>query len=272
MSHDFRLVISDVDGTLLNPHKQLDKANIEAVRRLREAGIHFALVSSRPVLGMKWLIDELNVQTMCAGFNGGLIVDPHLSVIKEHDLSQSSIPALEALVHQHKLDLWIYTRDRWLVPNLDAYHVQNNAQTMHFRPEVFSGLERLRPGEIIKLVGTSDDFDAVEACEQSIKARFGNSVSASRSQVQYIDITHPLANKGSAAVEIAAALNVPLKQTVTIGDADNDIQMFHKSGLSIAMGQAMPQVRRAAVQTTLSNSDDGLAWAIDALILRHLRT
>jgi hypothetical protein len=271
MSHDFRLVISDVDGTLLTPHKELSKANIEAVRRLREAGIHFALVSSRPILGMKWLIDELDVQAMCAGFNGGLIVDTNLSVIKEHDIPQSSIATLEAIIHQHKLDLWIYTRDRWLVPSLDAYHVQANAKTIHFQPEVFSGLDRVSFGEIIKLVGTSDDFDAVEACEQSIKVRFGDSLSASRSQVQYIDITHALANKGSAAVAIAAALNVPLKKTVTIGDADNDIQMFHKSGLSIAMGQAMPEVRRAALQTTLSNSDDGFSWAIDAFVLRHLQ-
>jgi hypothetical protein len=267
MSHEVRLLISDVDGTILNPHKELSKANIAAVRRLQAAGIQFALISARPVQGMKWLIDALRVQAVCAGFNGGLIVNPDLSVVEEHDLPESSVPALEGIVRQHKLDLWVYTRDRWFVPSLDAYHVQHDAQTVRFQPEVFPGFDRLNPKEIVKLVGISEDFDAVEACEQSVKAQFGESLSATRSQAQYVDITHSQANKGSAVEAIAAALNVPLKQVATIGDADNDIEMFHKSGVSIAMGQSMPEVRRAAVLTTLSNTDDGLAWAIDKLIL-----
>lgn len=266
MSHEIRLVISDVDGTLLNPGKELTKANIEAVHRLQKSGISFGLISSRPAQGMKWLIDELGVQAMCAAFNGGLIVNPDLSVVVEYDLPESFVPALEAIIRRHELDLWIYTRDRWLVPSLDAYHVQHNAQTTRFQPEVLSSFHHCF-GEIVKLVGVSKDFDAVEACEQSVKAQFEGSLSVARSQVQYLDITHSQANKGAAVETIAGALTIPLKQIATIGDADNDIQMFHKSGVSIAMGQSMPEVRRAAVLTTLSNTDDGVAWAIDKLIL-----
>ena len=267
MSPEVRLVISDVDGTLLNPHKELTRANREAVYRLKKSGIQFGLVSSRPAQGMKWLIDELAVQAVCAAFNGGLIVNPDLSVVEEHDLPESSVPALEGILRQQKLDLWVYTRDRWFVPRLDAYHVQHNVQTVRFQPEVFPGFDHLNSKEIVKLVGISEDFDAVEACEQSVKAQFGKSLSATRSQAQYLDVTHSQANKGSAVEAIAAALNIPLKQVATIGDADNDIQMFHKSGISIAMGQSMPEVRRAAVLTTLSNTDDGVAWAIEKLIL-----
>ncbi|MHB8304253.1 MAG: Cof-type HAD-IIB family hydrolase [Acidobacteriaceae bacterium] len=267
MSLKIRLFISDVDGTILNPHKELSPATVTAVRRLQDAGIQFALISARPVQGMKWLIDALGVRAVCAGFNGGLIVNQDISVVEEHDLHESSVPALEGIIRQHKLDLWVYTRDRWFVPRLDAYHVQHDAQTVRFQPEIFPGFDHLGPKEIVKLVGISEDFDAVEACEQSVKAQFGDSISATRSQLQYLGITHSLANKGSAVEAIAAALNVPLKQVATIGDADNDIQMFQKGGVSIAMGQSMPEVRRAAVSTTLSNTDDGVAWDIDKLIL-----
>jgi hypothetical protein len=268
MSHEIRLVISDVDGTLLNPRKELTKGNIAAVHRLQKAGIYFGLVSSRPVQGMKWLIDELGVQAVCAAFNGGLIVNPDLAVVVEYNIPESFVPALEAIVRRHELDLWIYTRDRWLVPSVDAYHVQHNAQTVRFQPEVLSSSDHYFR-EIIKVVGVSKDFDAVEACEQSIKVQFEDSLSVTRSQVQYVDITHARANKGSAVEAIAEAMNIPLKQVATIGDAENDIQMFHKSGISIAMGQSMAEVRRAALQTTLSNSDDGLAFAIDSLLLKH---
>ncbi len=269
MSHGLRLVISDVDGTLLNPHKELTKAAIAAVHRLQEAGIQFSLVSSRPTRGIKWLIDALGVQAVCAGLNGGLIVNPDLSVIEEHDIPESSVPALEEIVQRHKFDLWVYTRDRWFVPNLNAYHVQHNAQSVRFQPEVFPGFDHLSLGEIVKLVGISENFDAVESCERSIRAQFGDSLSVTRSQVQYVDITHALANKGAAVEAMSSVLNIPLKQVATIGDAENDIQMFRKSGLSIAMGQSMPEVRRAALQTTLSNSDDGFAFAIETLLSKR---
>lgn len=269
MAHEIRLFISDVDGTILNPQKELTKATITAVHRLQQAGIQFALVSSRPTRGMKWLIDALGVQALCAGFNGGLIVNSDLSVVEEHDLPETYVPALAEIIRQHNLDLWVYTRDRWFVPDLNAYHVQHNAQTVRFQPEIFPGFDHFNSGEILKLVGTGEDFNAVEACEKSIRSRFDDSVSATRSQVQYVDVTHPLANKGSAVDAMASALNIPLKEVATIGDADNDIQMFHKAGLSIAMGQSMPEVRRAAIQTTLSNSDDGLAFAIETLLREH---
>lgn len=268
MLPDVRLFISDVDGTILTPQKELPDATVAAVRRLKEAGIQFALISSRPVQGIKWLIDALGVQALCAGFNGGLIVNPDISVVEEHDLSENSIRPLADIIRNHHLDLWVYTRDRWLVPALDAYHVQHNAQTVRFQPEVFPGFDQLDANEVVKLVGISEDFNAVELCEQSVRSQFGDSLSATRSQSQYLDITHALANKGAAVEAIATRLNVPLKLVATIGDADNDIQMFRKSGFSIAMGQAMPEVKRAAVSTTLSNTDEGIAWAINNLILK----
>jgi hypothetical protein len=85
-----------------------------------------------------------------------------------------------------------------------------------------------------------------------------------------LDATYHAANKGGAVIAIANELGIPLRNVATAGDGDNDIAMFRESGLSIAMGQAPPEVHRAASHTTTSNGDDGLAWAIEEMILKRL--
>ena len=88
-----------------------------------------------------------------------------------------------------------------------------------------------------------------------------------RSQPYYLDITHPLANKGAALSEIAKLLGVPLAEIAVIGDGGNDVAMFERSGLSIAMGNASPEVQHAADLVTDSNAEEGLANAIKRFIL-----
>ena len=94
-----------------------------------------------------------------------------------------------------------------------------------------------------------------------------SSASVARSQPYYLDITHPLANKGAAFSEIANLLGVPLSEIAAIGDGSNDVAMFERSGLSIAMGNASPQVQQAADFVTDCNSEDGFANAIERFIV-----
>ena len=96
---------------------------------------------------------------------------------------------------------------------------------------------------------------------------FGEHVSAAQSQPYYLDITHPQANKGEVVSFLAARLGVPAEQFATIGDMPNDVLMFARSGLSIAMGNASREVQRAARRVTASNDEDGFAKAIERFVL-----
>jgi hypothetical protein len=167
----------------------------------------------------------------------------------------------------HKLDVWLYTRDSWLVSALDGPHVEHNSHAVRFSPEQFRDLGAPNLNNVIKLVAVGDRYDDIAACESTLRKLFGDDVSATRSQDYYLDITHPDANKGTAVVAIANRLRIPLANVATIGDAENDILMFRKSGASIAMGQAAPEVHRAALYVTTSNSEDGFFWAVQNVIL-----
>ena len=93
-------------------------------------------------------------------------------------------------------------------------------------------------------------------------------MTASRSQPYYLDVTHPQANKGAVAKYLSAKYGIPSESIATIGDMPNDVLMFAHSGLSIAMGNASPEVQHAARRVTTSNEDEGFANAVDRFVLR----
>lgn len=266
VANDIRLVIADVDGTLVTQDKVLTPRSIEAVKQLREAGITFSITSGRPPLGMKMLIDPLSLTEPIAAFNGGVFVHPDLSV-----MAQSFLPAeiadkvVVAIVH-HGLDVWVYTGRDWLVRDANAPHVAREQWTVEFPPMVVHDFDA-HLDRVAKIVGVGDDYAAVARCEADVQRECGNHASAARSQPYYLDVTHPDANKGHVVTVLSGALSIPPRQVATIGDMPNDVLMFQKSGLSIAMGNASTEVQRQAQFVTSSNESEGFANAMKTFVL-----
>jgi hydroxymethylpyrimidine pyrophosphatase-like HAD family hydrolase len=119
----------------------------------------------------------------------------------------------------------------------------------------------------VKIVGITDDLDLAAQCEGVLQSKFGTHVSAARSQPYYVDVTHPMANKGVVVQHLSQHYKIPLEQIATLGDQPNDVLMFVRSGLSVAMGNASADVQRQATFVTASNEDDGFAKAVEEFIL-----
>ena len=267
MEKNIRLLIADIDGTLVTQEKVLTRRSMESVDRLRDAGIAFTVTSGRPPLGIKTMINELRLTEPVAAFNGGVFVHPDLSVMTQTFLArEDAAKVIDAIVH-HGLDCWVYTDRDWLLRNVDGPHVAREAWTVKFSPKVVpdfdSHLER-----VAKIVGVSDEHAAVARCEANVQVLCGNHVSAARSQPYYLDVTHPDANKGHVVTVLSQALSIPPAEIATIGDMPNDVLMFQKSGVSIAMGNASAEVQAQAKFVTTSNEQDGFAHAVEAFVLR----
>jgi hypothetical protein len=266
-----RLLLADVDGTLVTPEKALTEAAIAAVRELDGAGILFALTSGRPPRGMSMLIEPLRVRTPIAAFNGGLLVDHDMSVIEQHTIPAELVPPTIALLKDHGLDVWLYRGADWFVQDLQGPHVDREAATVKFAPTLREDYDGL-VDQIAKIVGVSDDHDAVARVAADAHERFGDHVSAACSQPYYVDVTHPQANKGGVVEFLARHYEIPDASIATIGDMPNDVLMFERSGLSIAMGNAEPDVQRAARRVTGSNEHDGFAEAVRRFVLPGARS
>jgi len=259
-------VISDVDGTLMTDDKILSARAIAAAAELRSNGIMFSVISSRPPRGLRNLITSLGIDAPVAGFNGGVLATENLAIIAAHllapDIARRTVQMLDA----RRLQAWVFSGQDWILLQPDAPYVGLEARTVAFGP---TPVDDFGPAldTTAKIVGVSTNFEALAQCERDLRAVFGAQASVVRSQPYYLDVTHPLANKGDALSHLARLMQVPLAEVATIGDGHNDIAMFERSGLSIAMGNASPEVQRAADFVTTSNGEGGFARAIERYIL-----
>lgn len=264
------LVLADVDGTLVTEEKILTERARAAVKALHRAGIRFAITSGRPPLGMGMLFDPLDIETPIAGFNGGLFVDRHLAILEQKTVPPDVARQAVDLMRARGLDTWVYSGNDWLITKADAPHVAREAWTVKFQPKVVPDIgEHLQ--QVAKIVGVSDDLDLVRRCEAEAQAAFGRYATANRSQPYYLDVTNKDANKGAVADYLARHLGVPEEEIATIGDQQNDVLMFKRSGLSIAMGNASDEVKAQATAVTASYNDEGFAKAMETFVLGSVR-
>ncbi|XGV97655.1 MAG: Cof-type HAD-IIB family hydrolase [Leptolyngbya sp. BL-A-14] len=278
------LLLADVDGTLVTKEKILTDRARAAVHKLTEAGIRFAITSGRPPLGMKMFVDALNLREPIAAFNGGIFMYPNFSVLEENTLPLVVTQQVTKMITAHGLDVWIYRGSDWFVHERHGSHVDREEWTVKFSPTVVSSFDGLLDNAV-KIVGVSDDLEAVATCETDVQQTFrqqvhcqmgassggGEQVSAARSQPYYLDVTHPQANKGAVVDRLSALLGIPKREIATIGDMPNDVPMFQRSGLSIAMGNASPDVQKQAQYVTTSYEDEGFANAVEWFILGSSR-
>ena len=262
-----RLLLSDVDGTLVTPDKKLTPRTVEAVQALRDADVLFAITSGRPPRGMEMLVEPLALSTPIAAFNGGLMVEPDLEVVSQRLVPEAVVASVIELLRSFGLVVWVYRGADWLLEDPHGPHVAREESTVQFPPTVVEGFEHATT-EVAKIVGVSDDHDAVAAAEKAGQEALGDHLSVARSQPYYVDVTHPHANKGAVVHFLSARYGIPEKEIATIGDMPNDVLMFAHSGLSIAMGNAHGGVQRAARRVTTSNEEDGFAHAVERFILR----
>ena len=264
MTH-IALVVSDVDGTLLTKNKILTDRAKAAARKLHEAGIGFTIVSSRPTIGMGFLIEPLAITLPVGAFNGSSIVDTKLRPIEQHlippPVAQRSIDVLDAF----GVDIWLFSNERWYTRNPDGEYVPHEKLAIKADPTIVADFTP-HLLEVCKIVGASSDAALLQRCEAAMKEAVGREATAVRSQTYYLDVTPPGYDKGTFVASIAERLGVPAEAVATIGDMENDLPMFARSGVSFAMGNAADGIKQRATHVTASNERDGFAAAMETVL------
>jgi Cof subfamily protein (haloacid dehalogenase superfamily) len=261
------LVVSDVDGTLLTKDKVLTAAAQAAVQRLHQAGIGFTITSSRPTIGMGFLIEPLKITLPIGPFNGSSIVDPQLNPIEQNLIPATAVERAIRLLTEFGIDIWLFTNDRWLTRNPKGEYVPHEQRTIRADPTIVMDFAPFLSAAC-KIVGASSDAPLLQRCAAEMREAIGTQATVVRSQSYYLDITSPGCNKGSFVMAMAKRLGISTDAIATIGDMENDLAMFRQSGLSIAMGNATDDVKQAATKVTASNAQEGFAGAIE-MILGH---
>ena len=259
------LVISDVDATLLTPEHKLTERSLETVRALHKQGILFTVASSRPPRGLLSLVNTFGLREPFAAFNGAVVQLADGRTLIRHVLSPGVCEHVLGICERFNLELWVYCDHDWHVAR-HTHFVAREERTIGFKARLEPNLRRwLMRAMKLTVVG---DPSVVAEAERAVLAEVGGDVSATKSRPRYIDITAREAHKGTVVTQLASVLQIPTRRIAAIGDGFNDILMFERAGVSIAMGNAGPEVRRAANYVTADNSEEGFARGIEDFILR----
>ena len=261
-----RLLVSDIDGTLVTRDKQLTPATHEAARRLSAAGVALALTSSRPPHGVDVFANALRLTTPRAAFNGAVITDPAGRILSSRLLTRD----VARIVLDHLAGIgippWLFTPTEWLLLNPAGDYVDWEAKTVQMPYRQVADFSDCLD-QAGKIMAASRDVGKLTQCEADLQRKLGANASVHLSQAYYLDITHKEGTKGHAVRNIAALLGIPLAEVAVVGDMANDGPMFEVAPVSIAMGQSPDAVKRAARHVTTSNEDEGWARAVTDFIL-----
>ena len=269
----YKLLVSDVDGTLVDKQKRLTQPTIDAVRRVRAAGIGFTIISARPRSGMMPLVEALEIDGPMAAFNGGILFHRDGTVDAHHVIDPAVARGVFGLLDGAAVDIWVFADDQWFSSTDQGVHVEHERVASNQREVVttdFTALVDQNGPGADKITFVSDVPETLRTLHARVDAAFAGRATVAQSQTYYLDITALAANKGDGVAALAAAAGVPLTEVVAIGDQANDLPMLRRVGLAIAMGNAPAAVQEAATHVTLGNDADGVAHAIDTYLLQAL--
>ncbi|MEH3158723.1 MAG: Cof-type HAD-IIB family hydrolase [Sphingomonas taxi] len=264
-----RLVVSDIDGTLVDKAKQLTPATADAVLRLERAGVGFTVISARPMSGILPIAATLAIDAPMAAFNGGILFRRDGTIESHHTIDPAVAQGVMAIAADSPVDVWVFADDRWYASTDAGEHVAHERIASNQEPVVVDDFADLLT-RADKITFVSDDHAMLAALAERCTAAHGGAATIVQSQVYYLDVTALAANKGDGVVALAAAFDQPLDAVAVLGDQYNDVPMLERAGLAIAMGNAPDPVKAIAHQVTTGNDADGVAHAIDTIILPRI--
>lgn len=267
---NIKLIVSDVDGTFLPKSRMITEATRKVLRELAARNIAVVLASSRPPLGMRHILDDAGFTTTPTpfiGMNGAVIANTSGETLHSATLEPSLVQAVYSTVMDTGVNFMLLDEKGWWSSGNDDL-VQREAASLRFEP-ILSGLHERMKSPVSKITLLGKPEHSAEA-KRRLDALFEGKISASSpANPKFIDITAPGVHKGTAVMRLAEILGVRSEEICTIGDGDNDIEMFRVSGMSVAMGHASETVRNAATHLTVSHEEDGWAKAMHNFILQH---
>ncbi len=254
----YRFVILDLDGTALDPQKQITRGVADAVGRVREAGLTVIVCTGRMVQSAMKYWRELGLETPIIGYNGAMVKDTTSGRVLLHRPLDLATTLEVTQFGQHEgLNFQAYENDEMFVER-ETEGVLEYARVygVGYR-RVASFSEALREGTT-KLLAVCEPGRMGRSAER-LRDRFGARVMLTQTEGRHVEVCHPHVSKAAASEFVVTRLGGRREETVAVGDGLNDVEMLQWAGLGAAMGNACERVKRAADVVIGSNGEDGLA-------------
>ncbi len=268
----YKLVAIDMDGTLLNSRNEVSMRTIETLRAVRAKGVETVIATGRLFKSASYYADFLGFSNSIITSNGALMADERGNILYEKSLNRETIEIIEELSNKYDIYNHFYSKDKFYSKIesreiLKFYDEGDQKNKIDLR--VYRDLNEILNNRNINihkcLYVENKDKEKLKALNNELKSVSGINITSSWSN--NIEVMGEGVSKGNALEELCRIKNIDPEQVIAIGDNKNDLSMLNYSGYSIAMGNALEEVKSQVDHVTLSNDEDGLALALEKIIL-----
>ncbi|MCF3943200.1 sugar-phosphatase [Oceanobacillus alkalisoli] len=267
----YKLIAIDMDGTLLNDHHQVSKETKDTLMKAKEHGAKIVLCSGRPIVGMRQYIADLNLNEAddyAIAYNGAYIENTNTGeVVSEFSLEYKHLVELHDLSVELNVPMHYFDHEELYTPNkaISKYTVLEsflNDISLNYCPVDEFPKEQSIPN----IMFIDEPVKLSEALKQLPK-ELADTYAMVKSAPHFAEFTHLKATKGNAVKRLAERLGIKQEEIMAIGDNGNDRSMIEYAGCGVAMENAIPELKEVADYQTLTNNEDGVAHAIEKLLL-----
>lgn len=271
----YKLLVLDVDGTLLNDAKEISKRTLAALLKVQQMGVRIVLASGRPTYGLMPLAKLLelgNYGGFILSYNGGQIISAdNGEILFERRINPEMIPYLEKKARKNEFAIFTYHDDVILTDSPDNIHIQREAMLNDLKIVQEEELSIAIDFAPCKCMLVSDDEMALQELEDHWKRRLNGALDVFRSEPYFLEVVPCAINKANTLGVLLEQLEIEREDVIAIGDGVCDVTMIQLAGMGVAMGNAQDSVKACADWVTDSNEDEGVAVAVEKLIIAQVR-
>lgn len=272
MSAEHRLLVIDIDGTLLNRRGEVSTVDRAAVERARRAGIRVSLSTGRVVEACRRVLDYLGLDGYHMFFDGAFVVNPlSREEVYAEPIPRELVREMIGFTHEHGIDMELYSSERYFLER-HTWSADIRRAFFDLEPEVADFHRVWQKERVLKatLAVRSPEEKAQSALFQQhfgVRLHFSWTQTPAYPDVGFINVINAAASKGRALEELAAFLGIPLEGTAAIGDGGNDVSLLARAGLGIAMSDAPDELKGVADHVVTDVEHNGVAEAIERFLL-----
>ena len=271
----YKLLVLDVDGTLLNDERKISKRTLAALLKVQQMGVRIVLASGRPTYGLMPLAKTLelgNYGGFVLSYNGCQIIKAQNGeILFERRINPEMLPYLEKKARKNGFAIFTYHNDTLITDSPDNEYIKNEALLNNLKiikEDEFSTAIDFAP---CKCMLVSDKEKALIGLEQHWEKRLAGTLDAFRSEPYFLEVVPCGVNKANTLGALLEHLGVTREEVIAVGDGVCDVTMLQLAGMGIAMGHSQDSVKVCADYVTASNEEDGVALAVEKLILAEVR-
>lgn len=271
----YKLLVLDVDGTLLNDEREISKRTLAALLKVQQMGVRIVLASGRPTYGLMPLAKTLelgNYGGFVLSYNGCQIIKAQNGeILFERRINPEMLPYLEKKARKNGFAIFTYHDDTLITDSPDNEYIKNEALLNNLkiiREDEFSTAIDFAP---CKCMLVSDKEKVLIGLEQHWEKRLAGTLDAFRSEPYFLEVVPCGVNKANTLGALLEHLGVTREEVIAVGDGVCDVTMLQLAGMGVAMGHSQDSVKVCADYVTASNEEDGVALAVEKLILAEVR-